>query len=62
MNAGSVPKRRSARLSGESVEENEPPVKKNKSDGAQTSIVSTKEADGDSAAASKKKRKGELCS
>ena len=58
MNGAGLPKRRSARLSGESVEENEPPAKKNKVDGAQTSTVGTKEADGDSAAVSRKKRKG----
>lgn len=62
MNGGSVPKRRSARLSGESVEENEPPTKKDKSDGVQTSTVTTKEADGDSAAATKNKRKGKISS
>ena len=61
MNGAGLPKRRSARLSGESVEENEPPAKKNKVDGAQTSTVSTKEADGnaEAAAVSRKKRKGE---
>jgi kinetochore protein Mis13/DSN1 len=58
MNGAGLPKRRSARLSGESVEENEPPAKKNKLDGAQTSTVSTKEVDGESAAVSRKKRKG----
>lgn len=58
MNGAGVPKRRSARLSGESVEENEPPAKENKVDGAQTSTVTTKEADGDSGAVTKKKRKG----
>ena len=57
MNGAGAPKRRSARLSGESVEENEPPAKKNRVE-AQTSTVSTKEADGDSNAVGKKKRKG----
>jgi hypothetical protein len=42
------------------VEENEPPAKKNKSDGGQTSTVTTKEADGDSAAVAKNKRKGKI--
>lgn len=56
-----VPKRRSARLSGESVEENEPPAKKNRTEvQAQTSTMSTKEADGDLNAVGKKKRKGML--
>ena len=59
MNGASAPQRRSARLSGESVEENEPPAKKNRVE-AQTSTVSTKDVDGDSNAASKKKRKGML--
>lgn len=53
MNGGSGPKRRSARLSAEGAEENEPPTKKGK-----TIVVGTKEQDGDSAAATKKKRKG----
>ena len=60
MNGAGLPKRRSARLSGESVEENEPPVKKNKVDGAQTSTVGTKEVDGEAAAVSRKKRKGKI--
>ncbi len=59
MNGAGLPKRRSARLSGDSVEENEPPGKKNKVEGAQTSTVSTKEVDGEAATVSRKKRKGE---
>lgn len=58
--AGVPPKRRSARLSGESVEENEPPAKKSKVDGVLTSTVGTKEADGDAGVVGKKKRKGML--
>ena len=58
MNGAGASKRRSARLSGESVEENEPPAKKNRMEGAVTSVVGTKEADGDSGAVGRKKRKG----
>ena len=53
-------KRRSARLSAEGAEENEPPAKKSKVNGVQTSTVSTKEQDGDTGAASRKKRKGKI--
>ena len=59
MNGAGASKRRSARLSAEGAEENEPPAKKSKANGAQTTIVSTKEQDGETGAASKKKRKGE---
>ena len=48
MNSGGMPKRRSARLSADSVEENEPPVKKSKVNGD----------DGDAGVNSKKKRAG----
>jgi hypothetical protein len=51
-------KRRSARLSAEGAEENEPPVKKSKMGASQTTSVSTKELDGDSGTVAKKKRKG----
>jgi len=47
MNGGSTSKRRSARLSVEGAEENEPPAKKSRVNGAQASNVSTKELDGD---------------
>ncbi|KAK3722390.1 hypothetical protein LTR37_002381 [Vermiconidia calcicola] len=57
--AGGYPSRRSARLSAEGAEENEPPAKKSRANGAQSSksAVSTKGQDGDSGAASRKKRK-----
>ena len=55
-------KRRSARLSAEGVEENEPPTKKSKMGVTQTTSVSTKEQDGDSGAAAKRKRKGKNAS
>ena len=58
MNGAGAQKRRSARLSAEGAEENEPPGKKNKVNGVQTTTVSTKEQDGDAGAATKKKRKG----
>lgn len=58
MNGAGGPKRRSARLSAEGAEENEPPAKKSKANGVQSSVVSTKEQDGDAGAASRKKRKG----
>lgn len=54
-------KRRSARLSAEGVEDHEPPAKKNRVAGAQTTSVSTKEQDGDAGGVVKKKRKGKLC-
>lgn len=57
MNGAGLPKRRSARLSGESVEENEPPAKKGMVNGAQTSTVTTKEVDGEATAISRGKRK-----
>lgn len=58
--AGVVPKRRSARLSAEGAEENEPPTKKNKANGVETTSVSTKEQDGGSGAVSKRKRAGKF--
>ena len=57
MNAAGAQKRRSARLSHEGNGENEPPSKKAKVNGAQTTTVSTKEQDGDNNAAAKTKRK-----
>ena len=57
MNSAGAPKRRSARLSAEGAEENEPPAKKTKVNGVETTTVSTKEQDGDSGAPSKRKRK-----
>ncbi|KAK5683535.1 hypothetical protein LTS10_005068 [Elasticomyces elasticus] len=53
MNGAGVSKRRSARLSHEGIEENEPPTKKSKANGAQ---VSTKEQDGDAAKVVAKRR------
>ncbi|KAK5170452.1 uncharacterized protein LTR77_005040 [Saxophila tyrrhenica] len=50
-------KRRSARLSEEGREDNEPLVKKSKVGGAQTTSVSTKETDGGAAVGTRKKRK-----
>ncbi|TKA80177.1 hypothetical protein B0A55_03591 [Friedmanniomyces simplex] len=47
MNGAGTSKRRSARLSHEGVEENEPPAKKSRLNGAQSTAVSTKEQDGD---------------
>lgn len=47
-------------MSAESAEENEPPAKRSKVNGIETTTVSTKEQDGDSGAAAKRKRKGEL--
>lgn len=58
MNGGTAPRRRSARLSAEGAEENEPPAKRNKANGVHTQTVSTKEQDGDAGAASKKKKRG----
>lgn len=55
MNGAGSQKRRSARLSHEGVEENEPPAKKSRAHGAQTSTISTKEQDGDSNAVAKRK-------
>jgi len=55
MNGAGTQKRRSARLSHEGVEENEPPAKKSRVNGAQTTTVSTKERDGDSNAVAKRR-------
>ncbi|KAK5739578.1 hypothetical protein LTR17_005267 [Elasticomyces elasticus] len=52
MNGAGTSKRRSARLSHEGIEENEPPAKKSKANGAQ---VSTKEQDGDAKVVAKRK-------
>lgn len=57
MNGADVPKRRSARLSAEGPDENEPPAKKSKVNGSETVAVSTKEQDGDSGAPTRKKAK-----
>ncbi len=54
MNAAGTTKRRSARLSAEGPEENEPPTKRTKVNDVQTTTVSTKEQDGDAFAATKK--------
>ena len=58
--ASGAPQRRSARLSAEGAEENEPPAKKDRVNGVSTTTVSTKEQDGDGVAPSKKKRKGKI--
>lgn len=58
MNGAGAQKRRSTRLSTEGAEENEPPSKKARVNGVQTTTVGTKEQDGDASAAPKKKRKG----
>ncbi|KAK5115258.1 hypothetical protein LTR62_001458 [Meristemomyces frigidus] len=47
MNGAGTSKRRSARLSLEGPEENEPPMKKSRANGTQATTVSTKEQDGD---------------
>jgi len=57
MNGAGTQKRRSARLSHEGNGENEPPSKKTKVNGAQTTTVSTKEQDGDNNAATKRRSK-----
>ncbi|KAK0987983.1 hypothetical protein LTR91_002696 [Friedmanniomyces endolithicus] len=56
MNGGSTSKRRSARLSVEGAEENEPPAKKSRANGAQATNVSTKEHDGGDANGLPKRR------
>ncbi|KAK4546932.1 hypothetical protein LTR36_001664 [Oleoguttula mirabilis] len=53
MNGAGSQKRRSARLSHEGTEENEPPAKRSRVNGAQATTVSTKERDGDSNAIAK---------
>lgn len=58
MNIQPTQKRRSARLSQDGADENEPPAKKAKGNAAHTTTVSTKEQDGDANAAGRKKRKG----
>ncbi|KAK5714168.1 hypothetical protein LTR15_011076 [Elasticomyces elasticus] len=55
MNGAGTSKRRSARLSHEGIEENEPPAKKSKANGAQATTVSTKEQDGDAKVVAKRK-------
>jgi len=58
MNSGGVPKRRSARLSADSVEENEPPVKRSKVNGVDAHKATGQGDDGDAGATSKRKRAG----
>ncbi|KAK4923977.1 hypothetical protein LTR49_008922 [Elasticomyces elasticus] len=55
MNGAGTSKRRSARLSHEGIEENEPPAKKSKANGAPATTVSTKEQDGDAKVVAKRK-------
>lgn len=55
MNGAGMPKRRSARLSNEGVEEYEPPAKKSRVNGVETTTVSTKVQDGDSNSVVKKR-------
>ncbi|KAK4971504.1 hypothetical protein LTR42_007232 [Elasticomyces elasticus] len=55
MNGAGTSKRRSARLSHEGIEENEPPAKKSKAYGAPATTVSTKEQDGDAKVVAKRK-------
>ncbi|EMC99274.1 hypothetical protein BAUCODRAFT_137475 [Baudoinia panamericana UAMH 10762] len=56
MNGAGMQKRRSARLSHDGAEDNEPPAKKSKANGAQTTTtVSTKDQDGDANALSKRR-------
>ncbi|KAK5124790.1 hypothetical protein LTR85_001503 [Meristemomyces frigidus] len=55
MNGAGTQKRRSARLSHEGAEENEPPAKRSRVNGAHTTTVSTKERDGDANAVGKRK-------
>lgn len=59
MNGAGTSKRRSARLSAEGADENGPPAKISKVNGTETTAVSTKEQDGNSGAAAKRKRQGE---
>jgi len=55
MNGAGVPKRRSARLSNEGAEEHEPPAKRSRVNGVETTTVSTKIQDGDANAVAKKR-------
>lgn len=55
MNGAGTQKRRSARLSHEGAGEDEPPAKRSKANGVQTTTVSTKERDGDANAIGKRK-------
>jgi kinetochore protein Mis13/DSN1 len=57
MNGAGTQKRRSARLSHEGVEDNQPPAKKSRVNGAESTTVSTKTQDGDSNAVAKRKGK-----
>lgn len=57
MNGAGTSKRRSARLSHEGAEENEPPVKKTRTSGAQSATISTKEQDGDANSLAKRRPK-----
>lgn len=63
MNGAGTQKRRSTRLSHEGAEGDEPPAKKPRMNGAQTTstTVSTKEQDGDASAMGKRKRPGKSC-
>ncbi|KAK5135894.1 hypothetical protein LTR08_004544 [Meristemomyces frigidus] len=55
MNGAGTQKRRSARLSRDGAEGDEPPAKKSRVNGAQTTTISTKEQDGDTNAAGKRR-------